>query len=175
MAFNSEASNLVRGDDNGAQDVFVYDAETQMTERVSQRPDGKSGNGPSRFPVLSGDGSVIAFQSLASNLSCAKRCADDERDINLLWDIFVVDRRHRRLLRVSADRTGEWMHYSRRPSLDHSGRVLAFSSRHPIEDDDLDNDEDLFVKFLPGIAPRTEPSDGSSAEQRSGKDRRSAR
>jgi hypothetical protein len=40
-----------------------------------------------------GDGSTVAFQSLASGLTCAKRCARHERDLNLVWDVFLFDLR----------------------------------------------------------------------------------
>jgi hypothetical protein len=87
-----------------------------------------------------------AFQSLASNLVCMKRCADDERDINLVSDVFVLDRASGMMTRASHDGTGvEWMAPSLGPSLDHSGRVLAFSSRHPIDEADVEHDDDLFI------------------------------
>ena len=45
MAFDSAASNLVPGDTNGMQDVFVYDRQTDTIERVSVAADGTQGNG----------------------------------------------------------------------------------------------------------------------------------
>ena len=145
VAFTSEASNLVKGDRNGEADVFVHDRLTGTTELVSRRPDGRSGNGASWHPGISGDGSTVAFQSLASDLICAKRCAETDRDINLLSDIFVFERSSGAMIHASRDETGVWMEPSRRPALDHSGRVLIFSSRHPIDDDDVDNDDDLYI------------------------------
>ncbi|MBA2603256.1 MAG: PD40 domain-containing protein, partial [Acidobacteria bacterium] len=93
VAFTSEASNLVENDNNRQADVFLHDRDTGITELVSRRPDGRSGNGPSRFPAISGDGQTVAFQSIASDLICAKRCAEHERDINLVSDVFVLDRK----------------------------------------------------------------------------------
>jgi len=41
--------------------------------------------------------------------------------------------------------TGVWMEPSHRPTLDHSGRVLIFSLRHLVDDQDAENDDDLYV------------------------------
>ena len=47
VAFNSDATNLVPGDTNGADDVFVRDRQTGTTQRVSVGPGGVQGNGDS--------------------------------------------------------------------------------------------------------------------------------
>jgi Tol biopolymer transport system component len=147
VAFVSEASNLNRRPAGWTAQVYVHDRVTGTTELVSRRPDGRPADGPSRLPAISGDGSLVAFQSLASNLVCMKQCADDERDINLVSDVFVFDRASGKMTRESRDASGvEWMAPSRGPSLDHSGRVLTFSSRHPIDDADVDHDDDLFIR-----------------------------
>jgi Tol biopolymer transport system component len=150
VAFTSDASNLVKGDNNGHADVFVHDTHTRMTTLLSQRPDGKPGNGASRYAVISGDGRAAAFQSLASDLICIRHCTGTDRDINLVWDVFVWRRGSRSLFRASADETGEWMEGSRRPMLDAAGRVLIFSSRHPIDDEDMRSDDDLFIHVRAG-------------------------
>jgi hypothetical protein len=61
--------------------------------------------------------------------------------------VFVHDRARRRTIRVSADGDDEWMENSRGPSMDESGRLLAFGSRHPIDEDDEGHDEDLYLWF----------------------------
>ncbi len=69
VAFDSEASNLVPGDTNGAEDVFIRDRRTGATRRVSVSTGGGQGNGDSTgFPALSADGRFVAFGSEASNL-----------------------------------------------------------------------------------------------------------
>jgi Tol biopolymer transport system component len=150
VAFTSEASNLVPGDRNGAPDVFLHDRLTGRTDLVSRRVDGRSGNGASRNPSVSADGSIVAFQSLASDLVCHRRCGPGERDTNLLWDVFLFDRRTGTMRRASTGTSGEWMAASRSPSLDHAGSVLAFSSRHPIDDSDMMNDDDLYIWLTGG-------------------------
>src|SRR5438132_1692287 len=89
VAFDSDATNLVAGDTNGATDVFVHDRQTGATERVSVTSGGGTqGNGNSggffAFPALSADGRFVAFQSDATNLVTG--------DTNGATDVFVQDR-----------------------------------------------------------------------------------
>ena len=67
VAFHSEAVDLIANDTNNANDIFVRDMQTGLTERISEGVWGQS-NGGSFFPVISGDGTHVAFQSDASNL-----------------------------------------------------------------------------------------------------------
>jgi len=60
----------------------------------------------------------------------------------------VYDRSTRRTTQVSTDIGDEWMENSRAPSLDDSGHVLAFGSRHPINARDEGRDEDLYIDRL---------------------------
>jgi len=50
IAFTSEASNWVTGDQNQTSDVFVYDRVLQTTQCLSQNELGLSANGANRFP-----------------------------------------------------------------------------------------------------------------------------
>jgi Tol biopolymer transport system component len=84
VAFQSDASNLVLGDTNGATDAFLHDLATGRTERLSVDSDLVQGNGPSGMPSLSADGRLAAFQSGASNLIMG--------DTNGVPDVFVRDR-----------------------------------------------------------------------------------
>ncbi|MBI5285723.1 MAG: thrombospondin type 3 repeat-containing protein, partial [Chloroflexi bacterium] len=84
VAFYSWATNLVPGDTNGADDVFVRDRVTGATERVSADSAGTQGNGFSYSPSISGDGRYVAFYSWATNLVPG--------DTNGADDVFVRDR-----------------------------------------------------------------------------------
>jgi len=148
VAFVSDAADLVRGDDNRAPDVFLYDRITGAIELISRGESGRSANGGSSHPAISHDGAVIAFQSDASDLTCSRRCSVEQRDINLVSDIFVYDRRSRDMRRASMGRTS-WAEPSIGPALDGSGSVLAFSSRHPIDAQDDRDDYDLFIRLQP--------------------------
>lgn len=146
VVFVSEASNLTRDSGRHVAQVYSRDIVNGVTELVSRNPSGRRANGPSVHPAVSHDGSTVAFQSLASDLLCIDHCDAAKRDINLVWDVFVHDRRTRRTIRASAgDGDEEWMESSRAPSLDGTGRVLAFGSRHPINGRPDSHDENLFV------------------------------
>ncbi len=67
VAFVSSAENLVPGDTNGREDVFVHDRTTGKTTRVSVGPGGAQANGNSAFLALSADGRFVAFDDEASN------------------------------------------------------------------------------------------------------------
>lgn len=108
IAYHSEASNLVSGDDNQVSDIFVWHRPRGSTGLKLARPAGRvvrvslagrsgEANGPSLNPSV--DGSIrraprcVAFQSRATNLSGADN--DDS------WDIYVRDLRRRRTTLVS--------------------------------------------------------------------------
>lgn len=69
VAFSSTASNLVTGDTNGTQDIFVRDRNSGATELISVATSGALANGASYTPSVSGDGRYVLFRSLATNLS----------------------------------------------------------------------------------------------------------
>jgi CSLREA domain-containing protein len=83
VAFASAASNLVGGDTNAAQDVFLRDVSLGRTARVSLGATDGQGDATSSMPALTGDGSSVAFASLATNL------VGDDTNANS--DIFVRD------------------------------------------------------------------------------------
>ena len=101
VAFDSLASNLVLGDTNGLEDVFVRDRLTGTTERVSISTGGTEGNGFSAIPSISADGRYVAFESVASNLVPG--------DTNGTRDVFVRDRQTGTTQRVSIDSSGVQM------------------------------------------------------------------
>ena len=68
VAFASADTNLTPGDTDNVIDVFVHDRDTGVTERVSVTTGGIEGDGPSSGVGISGDGSVVAFFSNATNL-----------------------------------------------------------------------------------------------------------
>src|SRR6266481_3566753 len=89
VAFDSDASNLVAGDTNGAVDVFVRDTClgapagcTPSTIRVSVASDGTQANNSSITGALSADGRFVAIDSNASNLVAG--------DTNGFIDVFLA-------------------------------------------------------------------------------------
>jgi Tol biopolymer transport system component len=168
VAFVSEASNLTHDGSKRVAQIYLRDMETGATELISRAPAGRPGDAASARPVISGDGSVIAYQSLGSNLLCDDTCGPSGRDINLLWDVYAYDRPIRRTTRASSGRREEWMESSRGPSLDDTGRVLAFMSTHPSSPGDEGHDEDLFILGLESRMSGERPTGNS----RSASDRR---
>jgi hypothetical protein len=81
VAFYSLASNLVSGDTNGIEDVFVRDTKNESTVQISVDSNGVEGNHESYSPSISDDGRYVAFESSASNLVIG--------DTNNKADIFV--------------------------------------------------------------------------------------
>jgi Tol biopolymer transport system component len=121
VAFRSRASNLVPGDRNRVQDVFVRDRRTGTTTRVSVAVDGSEANGDSGGPAISADGRIVAFWSNASNLVPG--------DTYGRTDVFVRDLVAGTTTRVSvssADRQANAP--SRQPALSGDGAIVAFRS-----------------------------------------------
>jgi Tol biopolymer transport system component len=121
VGFSSKATNLVAGDANGSEDIFVHDRQTGQTLRVSVDSTGVEGNGESRWPSISSDGRYVAFSSIATNLVAG--------DTNGSEDIFVHDRQTGQTVRVSVDSTGvEGNADSYDPSISSDGRYVVFDS-----------------------------------------------
>ena len=68
VVFHSHASNLVPNDTNGHVDVFRYEVFNNRLTRLSLGSNGEEGNGGSFYPVISEDGTKVAFESHATNL-----------------------------------------------------------------------------------------------------------
>ena len=147
VAFYSHASNLVAGDQNGLDDVFVGSVEGRQTTRVSTAPGGADANGGSYFPALSGDGRFVAFASFATNLVAA--------DLNEVSDIFVRDRVAGTTTRVNLYPGGvEADGNSMRPSISADGSLVAFDSdAFNLVWEDTNETFDVFVTARVGGTP----------------------
>jgi Tol biopolymer transport system component len=66
VVFSSTAPNLVPGDTNALEDVFVHDTYAGTTKRVSVNNGGLEGNNASTTAFMSPDGRFFAFTSLAT-------------------------------------------------------------------------------------------------------------
>jgi Tol biopolymer transport system component len=122
VAFSSEASNLVPGDTNNTQDIFVRDLSTNTTTRVSVDSAGNQGNDFSYAPFISGDGRFITFSSFADNLVPG--------DTNDSLDIFVRDLSTNTTTRISVDSAGsQGNDASYSPSISGDGRFVTFITK----------------------------------------------
>jgi len=125
IAFYSEATNLVPGDTNNADDVFVYDRTTGVTERISVGPGGVEGNLDSLSSgsglEISADGRYVVFASAASNLVAG--------DTNSRRDVFMHDRDTGETRRISVSEGGaEGDGTSDEPVMSDDASVIAFDS-----------------------------------------------
>lgn len=98
VAFQSDATNLVSSDENGASDIFVHDNQTGVTERISLTSDGAGANGGSSSPSISADGTIVVFVSTATNL--------DGNDTNNKKDAFARNRLNGATTRISVNSSG---------------------------------------------------------------------
>jgi Tol biopolymer transport system component len=125
-AFATSEADLVSGDTNSADDIFVFDRVTGAYERDSTSSSGQQANSYSWGPMISADGRYVAFTSDASNLVAG--------DTNGQWDTFVHDRQTGKTERVSVNSAGRQavggysagQFYAAAISAD--GRYVAFSS-----------------------------------------------
>ncbi|MBI5544490.1 MAG: PD40 domain-containing protein, partial [Deltaproteobacteria bacterium] len=121
VAFESEATNLVAGDTNGVADIFLRDRLTGTTTRISVSSSGAQANAPSTEVAMSGDGAVLAFESMATNL------VDGETESDSHADVYV--RAANSTSRASSTAGGAPGNgASTSPALDATGRHLAFAS-----------------------------------------------
>lgn len=100
VAFYSGASDLAAGDSGLTQDVFVRDLVAGTTTLVSVNSAGNgSGNNNSLSPVISADGRIVVFASVASNLSSTP-------DTNNFVDIYARNLQTRTTRLLSANQAG---------------------------------------------------------------------
>ena len=139
IAFQSEATNLVAGDTNGEQDVFVWDVVTSTMHRVSVSSMGAQANDESRDPTVAAYAGVVAFSSDATNL-----IPDDDNGVE---DVFVHDLDTGQTTRVSVASDGtDGNDPSEQPSISADGRYVAFRSEaEDLVPDDTNFHEDIFV------------------------------
>src|SRR5829696_10193877 len=140
VAFGSAASNLVSGDGNGVQDIFVRDLSAGTTRRVSVSSSGTGGNGHSLVPAISGNGDVVAFVSEATNLVAG--------DTNGSRDVYVRIRGTSTTQLVSVGAGGVPANsLSAEPALSRDGRYVAFdSSASNLVPGDTNGFQDVFVR-----------------------------
>ena len=119
VAFQSNASDMVPNDLNGAVDVFLRDRQTGITSIVSANSMGSSGAGASSQPSISTDGNVIAYSSTATDITATNSSAQ----------IFVYNRTALTTTVASVDGSGILgNNTSLWPSVNSDGTLVAFSS-----------------------------------------------
>jgi len=158
VAFESFATNLVPGDTNGWEDVFVRDRLSGTTELVSLGAAGTQADAASSLPSISAHGRFVAFQSDATNLVAG--------DTNGTGDVFVRDRLSGTTVLVSTDSVGALGNSdSTFPSISADGRCVAFASAATnLVAGDTNASWDMFVRDL-GNGTTERVSVGSTGSQ----------
>jgi Tol biopolymer transport system component len=119
VAFESGAANLVAGDRNRRQDVFVRDRRRGTTVRASVSSRGRGSAENSFEPAISDRGRHVAFTSRARNLAPG----DDDR----ATDVYVRDLLRRHTRRVSRGSAGQSLTgWATAPSISADGDLVAF-------------------------------------------------
>ena len=139
IAFNSSATNLVPGDTNGWEDIFVHDMQTGITTRASVTSNGEQADQASTYETISGDGRYIAFHSAATNLVPG--------DTNGAYDIFVHDMQMGMTTRISIDSNGSQANgQSYYPFISANGQYVSFHSvASNLVSNDTNGTYDVFV------------------------------
>lgn len=143
IAFVSGAANLVLGDSNGLDDIFVRDRTANITTRASVVTGGAqaTGSSGSATPMLSADGRYVAFASGATNLVSG--------DSNNQYDVFMHDRLSGETTRISVSSTGAQATGGRSesPSISADGAFVAFhSTATNLVASDTNGASDVFVR-----------------------------
>jgi hypothetical protein len=131
VAFQSTASNLVKGDRNGMEDVFVRDLRTGRTRLISRTPAGRQFRTASIEPSISANGRSVLFATLT--------VADEG-----FTDLYVWDRRTGTTRRVYRELGGGQHSIASSWRLSANGRYLALMSDAPLTADDVDGEFDAY-------------------------------
>ena len=91
IVFESDATNLVPNDTNGARDVFLRDTVAGTTTRLSVAPNGDQLDGLSLDANISADGRTITFSSNADDFGVEPTCPIP-KNFNFSYTPYVLDR-----------------------------------------------------------------------------------
>lgn len=147
VVFESDATNLVSGDTNGARDIFVKNLVTGVTVRVSTGITGNQANSGSYAPAISANGDRIVFRSTASNLvpGDTRMCGSFNCS-----DVFVKDTQAGRTYWMSTADDGTPANAaSWDPMISADGSTIGYSSdASNLVPGDVNGTYDIFVKDL---------------------------
>ena len=157
IVYTSGATNLVGDDTNGFVDVFLTDTRTGTTILVSRHTDGTQGNDNAGTPSISGDGKMVSYTSLATNLV--------DGDTNGRSDIFVYDTIAGTTTRASVDSNGnEANDASWLSSVSGNGTLVVYTSRASnLVDGDTNRTTDVFTyRIASGVTTRVSVQTGGT-------------
>lgn len=153
VAFASGATNFDQRPTLSVSDIYLHDRFTGITSLITQTTGGGRASGGSFMPEVSGDGRWIVFQSIADNLVPS--------DTNGCLDVFLYDRIHQVMSRVSVDSNGiEGNYISVAPTISHDGEIITFQSdAWNLVPGDVNGNSDVFIhNRLTGVTSRISES-----------------
>jgi hypothetical protein len=141
--FESDGSNLVAGDTNQAQDIFIKNIQTGVTTLVSSNASGIAGNSTSYFIQASADENKVLMASFASNLVSGDTNGDDDIFVKNLTTgaVTVVNSRSDGTLSGYSD---DFVNYA---NADLS-KILFSSNASNLVTGDTNGSNDLFLKNM---------------------------
>lgn len=140
VAFMSQSTDLIVGDTNGFQDVFIRDRQNSTTTRLNLGPGGVEADADAYYGLdMSPDGRFVVFDSYATNLTPG---------LSGLNEIFLVDRLTGQLTLESLGGVGTPSDgNSYQPRISDDGRYIVFTSNATtLDPSDLDSIDDAFVR-----------------------------
>jgi Tol biopolymer transport system component len=125
VVFTSSGDNLVAGDTNKAEDVFIRDLQNMTTTLVSSKLNGSGpANKASYSPSVSADGRYVLFRSKATDLAVGSFTGTENlflRDLQLLTNYALTTTG---VLGASATSDGRWIAFG-----GQSGNVYLWDSQ----------------------------------------------
>jgi Tol biopolymer transport system component len=136
VVWSSYETNLVPGDTNEVWDVFLYDAQTEATRRLSVTPAGEQSTLEATHPAISPDGNTVVFTAMPPSGATLPE-----------WHLVDVP--------TGAVKVREITAVQETASLTNT--QFAFANYAPLTQDDLNTEGDVFVTpfgFSPQIRSR---------------------
>ena len=134
VAFNSRATNLVPGDTNASEDIFVHDLQTGATTLASLDSAGAQLYLHTFSPAMNADGTVVVFSAVGGG-------------------IYVKDRTSGQL---------DWVGYGGSPTVSGDGRIVAYGTTlDAMVPGDTNNQADVVTyDRVTGVTTRASVSSG---------------
>ena len=82
IVFYSRANNLVPGDSNGKEDIFIFQISTKTLRRIVNDASGLELNGRSLYPDVNGDGTRIVFEIIDATNALTNGASTSGRQVS---------------------------------------------------------------------------------------------
>ena len=136
VVFDSNAGDLIAGDNNGVSDIFMVDREAGLIRRLSATERGQGGDGGSFQPSVSFDGGTVVFLSTASNLDPASAAGPGPGRVN----VFIASPASGAIQRVTALDSFD----AADPSLSQDGSIVVFRTVESLVGADTNGVSDVY-------------------------------